>query len=831
MSAHRKPRLLTAGLVGLLALAALLASAAAASAAPPYWRVSLRSYPDTLVRGTEPEAGPSGLEAVPQYSARIENAGGEASSGPVLIEATLPPGVSVAGTAEAEPPASCEAPSAREVLCEAAGPVQPGESIRLAVPVAVSETAPSPGTAEVKVSGGGVPEASEAVLTGIGRPGGPRLRIASHTFPTVLAPGSAPGKSGLELNAFPQYNTVITNVGAGAAGEERPDGSREPVIVTQTLPAGITVSSSNPPQVGPGFGGGSCEAPTPSEVVCEFARRIESNASRRIVVPVEVSESAPDPATGRVEATGGGAPPVATAVSTAVGAPTPAYGFLAGGQGLNGAAVDESGLDASLAGSHPYSVTFEANLTSKIPGALPVPVEDLNNLKLRLPRGLVVDPQATSKRCTEAELASEANSAYGIGGCDPATQVGTITLSTYLSGVAPLRLALYDMETPPGVAAEFGFNILGTLVHIQGGVDGSFHLVGSSSDILAKYLVFGIKLEFWGDPADPHHDRARRGSGGCGEIAEGCPVPAAKANRAPFLTMPTSCGQPLGLDGYTRSWQGTADTRSTILTGAEGNPLVSAGCNALAFEPTIESKATTNAAEAPSGLDFKIHQPQSEGLEGRANAALKDARVTLPEGMALNPAAANGLASCSEAQMGYAPQGPKVQFATTPQSCPAASKVGTVAVRTPLVDHGLAGSVFLAKPFANPFGSLLALYLAVEDEESGIVAKLAGRVDPDPVTGRLSATFAENPELPLEDIELHFFGGEQGVLSTPLACGPHATSTALTPWSAPEGADAHPSDSFQTTVGCRPPKRRRPRASPSRPAPSAPSPANTAPSR
>ena len=37
---------------------------------------------------------------------------------------------------------------------------------------------------------------------------------------------------------------------------------------------------------------------------------------------------------------------------------------------------------------------------------------------------------------------------------------------------------------------------------------------------------------------------------------------------------------------------------------------------------------------------------------------------------------------------------------------------------------------------------------------------------------------------------------------TPLACGTHATSTTLTPWSTPEGADAHPGDSFATTGSC-----------------------------
>jgi len=180
------------------------------------------------------------------------------------------------------------------------------------------------------------------------------------------------------------------------------------------------------------------------------------------------------------------------------------------------------------------------------------------------------------------------------------------------------------------------------------------------------------------------------------------------------------------------------------------------------------------------------------------------------------------LGVCGEQQIGLLTEAPEpgIHFDKTPNSCPDASKLGTVEVTTPLlaqyteggtkrvddpqtglpIPRPLHGAVYLAKPFANPFGSLLALYLTVEDPVSGTFAKLAGEVRPDPETGRLTTVFKENPQLPIEDIALHLFGGARGSLITPPVCGAHTTTTELEPWSAPETPDAHPSSSFQTTA-------------------------------
>jgi hypothetical protein len=185
--------------------------------------------------------------------------------------------------------------------------------------------------------------------------------------------------------------------------------------------------------------------------------------------------------------------------------------------------------------------------------------------------------------------------------------------------------------------------------------------------------------------------------------------------------------------------------------------------------------------------------PKAGDPDGTATATahLRDATVTLPAGLAVNPSAAAGRSGCSPAQIGLGTD--------APVQCPDASKVGTVTVKTPLLDHPAQGSVYLAQQLQNPVNSLLALYIVVDDPQSGVIVKLAGKVEPDPVSGRLRTIVKQNPQLPFEDFEFNFFGGPRASLTTPQLCGTYTTATELVPWSAPEGPTATPSDSFTVT--------------------------------
>jgi hypothetical protein len=610
------------------------------------------------------------------------------------------------------------------------------------------------------------------------------LRLTSQ--PTNFVSGS----DHLEGGRFPQYLLIATNVGGAPTSG--------PVTITEELPAGISpAAGSAPVAIDKRRGIGK---PLSCTVASQTVNCIDNGAVSpgewvMLELPVDVG-SFPDPSTVVDEASisGGGGPAVSASVTSTVSAGFPTFDFLPGKEGVNASITAADGAPVTQAGSHPYQATLGFGFATKTSSALPVAAGTVRELKVDLPAGLVVNPGATP-RCTEAQL--EETGPGTLGGCPNGSAVGVIGVPLILAGVGPDTVSLYNMVPPPGVAAEFGFVVANVALHIKGGVrPDDFRLTSDTPDILAKVPLFNAQVQLWGSPSDPSHDAVR---GHCGE-AEGstatCPV---QHGTAPFLTMPTSCTETATLESEADSWEEPSlfRRRSVPFGDLSGNPVGVSGCNTLQFSPTLQVRPTTNLIDSPSGLSVELHVPQPIGLNNLAEAQLEKAIVTLPEGLVINPSSANGLEACSSSQVGISPE-TGVADASHP-SCPAASRIGTVEVDTPLLEEQLPGSVYAATPHENPFDSLLAIYVVIDDPATGVLLKLAGHVEADPGTGRLTTTFDNAPQLPFEDFRLNFFGGATAVLRTPSTCASKTTTSEMTPWSAPEGVDAFPTSSFALT--------------------------------
>ena len=206
--------------------------------------------------------------------------------------------------------------------------------------------------------------------------------------------------------------------------------------------------------------------------------------------------------------------------------------------------------------------------------------------------------------------------------------------------------------------------------------------------------------------------------------------------------MTASVREELSLSARADSWQEPGIWTPTIFSA----PLAAmTGCEKLSFTPSIEVRPETTVAKTPTGVSIALKIPQVEALGSLAEANLREAVVTLPPNLVVSPSAVSGLEGCSEAQIGLS--------SPAPAACPEASKIGTVQARTPLLDHPVGGSVYLAQQGnagpaqgANPFGSLIAFYVVVEG--SGVQLKAAGEVSLNQITGQLTTRFRTSRSFP-----------------------------------------------------------------------------------
>lgn len=472
--------------------------------------------------------------------------------------------------------------------------------------------------------------------------------------------------------------------------------------------------------------------------------------------------------------------------------------------------ANPAGDPFTQAGGHPEAATVSIDLNARRDtyGNL-TPDGSLRNVLVDLPAGFIGNPTATPACATFLDN-------YGTGNgvnCPGSTQVG-VARTTYDAngGVGTFSAPVYSLLPAAGYPASFGFDVAGnTPITLNGQIrsDGDYGLRVSVVNIPQALAVVRTVVTFWGVPADPSHDDERGYFGNsivsCAQIkSTGGGIPcssSAQGQVKPFLTNPTGCtaaGVGLQTRLHVDSWDHPTQSADASFVSHDppgfplaralwGEPQGPTGCDQVSFQPAVGIAPTTTAAGAPTGLDVSIGFP-TDGLlnpTGVAQSNLKRAVVTLPAGMSVNAASADGLGGCAPGE--YAAE---TASSAPGAGCPDASKIGTVAIDTPLLGEQVRGSIFLAKQNDNPFHSLLALYIVAKVPARGVLVKLAGTVTPDPASGQLTATFDDNPQLPFGLLSLHFKEGPRGVLVNPSSCGTVSSHAELTSYSAPDGAPA-----------------------------------------
>jgi hypothetical protein len=421
-------------------------------------------------------------------------------------------------------------------------------------------------------------------------------------------------------------------------------------------------------------------------------------------------------------------------------------------------------MSSSQAGGHP-DLTTSFSLSN--PGA----PESAKNVVFEAPEGVFGNPNAIS-RCTASDFAQTE--------CPPNSQAGLIVVHAnylgdpnYLLGTAPI----FDMVPQAGEPARFAF-IVPTLdipitipVQVRSGSD--YGLTFTVSEITQLSPLRSATLTFWGFPASAQHDSQRFEKGSPGNPA-GCPglvtaecistQTAASIPDNPLIDNPTTCsGQLLVTSLAVQSYQDPER-----FSRLESQYPAMTGCESGTFKPVLSASLTTDETDAPSGLNLGFTVPQTLGQTPSPSQA-KAVTVELPPGLSINPDAADGQASCSDAQAGFDSE--------AAANCPDKAKIGTVSIGTPALDGPLTGSIYIGEP--KP-GDQYRLFLIVEG--FGVRSKLIGSVHPDPQTGRLTALFEDLPQVPFSEFDIHLFASDRGLMATPTACTVYPIRARFEPW-------------------------------------------------
>jgi hypothetical protein len=400
------------------------------------------------------------------------------------------------------------------------------------------------------------------------------------------------------------------------------------------------------------------------------------------------------------------------------------------------------------------------------------PEGHVKDVRVDLPSGLAVNPEAT-ELCTAAQLETDKEE------CPKGSKVGydeaTGTASVLgIKQTVTEKFPVYNMVRKLGQPARFGVEVNSALVrlagvqgfiYLEGGISwkheaataensgvasGDYHLFFDIRDIPTEPELIESRLVFYGVPEE--------------ESQIGKPTA--------FITLPSTCSSKqittLHADTYEEPGNWIAATNET--------PVIATGCDSLRFAPTLTLSPETSQSDQPDGASVTLHVPQYMDEPSKPDSAdAQTAEVTLPEGMTLNPSAAQGLETCSQQQ--YEEEG----------NCPNASEVGTLGVNAPgIKDGSLVGHVYAAKPKPEeeekPEHGEYRLFLVGQSSEYGVGLRLEGLVRANPQTGQLTTTIVGAPQIPFETLTLHFRSGPRAPLANPLACGAVAPSAAITPY-------------------------------------------------
>jgi hypothetical protein len=486
---------------------------------------------------------------------------------------------------------------------------------------------------------------------------------------------------------------------------------------------------------------------------------------------------------------------------------------------------------ATQAGGHPpvgftqYTIQHEEITPTPIPGTVKAPIKEpevnktIKTLKVDLPPGLTVNPNATSSKCTLAEFLNSPAAGKFVPTCAPATKVGTeeVTAVTNFPNI-PLEL---NPIGEPGVKTpvEKGFVVPPTPgatkvpVYNLTPKEGEPALFGFV--VAAEEPVFLETAVSW--ESDFHesftiHLPNTASAPGLSTLISRLINNGATAGDGTYINNPTTCFNPnepafahlystwfraesYGVPNANFPFGSTpieAKVEATNEAKTASQLVQQTGCDKVPFTPGLDVNAGTTAVDSPSPATINTTLKYLTGAESAVQEShLRKAVVSLPEGMGLNPAGSVGLGECTDAQF-------KKGVRTYSNACPANSQIGSVTIESPPLNNPLTGAVYVGtQKSSNPeSGEEFRILVEAKEPKEGIDVRLVGQTAANKTTGQLTTTFDEKevgelagalpeglPQVPFTSVKLKF-DGPKLVLTSPSVCNTEASGQ-MEPWARP----------------------------------------------
>ncbi len=440
-----------------------------------------------------------------------------------------------------------------------------------------------------------------------------------------------------------------------------------------------------------------------------------------------------------------------------------------------------------LAGGHPPFGFTQYTIKHKVifPGQLEEPEAEIEKLRVDIEPGFSVNPLATERCPLKTFEEDETN-------CPAESIVGQEEVTVSLNQEIPNPFAppptlpehfviapnpalgtlvpLYNIVPKPGEPARLGFKvgqpkeevILETEVEWQGDYHESFTIKPPPASPIFKTLKSRLV------------SKGRSGNGTYLTLSTTCFSTELPPHEQEYTTFFRAQERGEELPNFPNGLTKVGAT-TTLPSGR-----VHTGCAKVPFDPELEVSPGATQVDSPAGPTVNTELKFLTDPKGQAESQLRNAEVSLPRGMGINPSGANGLQSCTDAQFGEGTRNEAI-------GCPEASKIGTVEIETPPLEPGsLKGNMYLGQQLSRDptSGEEFRFFVEARSEKRGVIVRLTGFTEADPVTGQLTTVLEENPQVPFESVKLHF-DGAKNVLTSPPTCAPATATGTFEPWSTP----------------------------------------------